>query len=84
MCFPGKAAEAEIKSLSDKGASLESNDLIRHNKVVFSNGERALQVLPALIDSIPEARLNLVSRSMKIENILCRFYLPVLLFQSLV
>lgn len=47
--------------LSDKGINLQSNELIRHNLVVFSNGEQALQVLPGLVDSIPEARLNLVS-----------------------
>ena len=29
-------------------------------KVVFRGGEGALQVLPPLIDVIPEARLNLV------------------------
>jgi hypothetical protein len=39
----------------------QANELIRHNMVVFSNGEQALQVLPAIVDSIPEARLNLVS-----------------------
>jgi hypothetical protein len=41
---------------------LQANELIRHNMVVFSNGEQALQVLPAIVDSIPEARLNLVGR----------------------
>ena len=35
-------------------------DLIQHNLVVFRNGEGALQVLPPLVDVIPEARLNLV------------------------
>ena len=40
----------------------QANELIRHNMVVFSNGEQALQVLPAIVDSIPEARLNLVGR----------------------
>ena len=30
-------------------------------KVVFRGGEGALQVLPPLVDVIPEARLNLVS-----------------------
>ena len=30
-------------------------------QVIFSNGEGALQVLPRLLDIIPEARLNLVS-----------------------
>ena len=29
-------------------------------KVVFQNGEGALQSLPSLVDVIPEARLNLV------------------------
>jgi len=29
-------------------------------QVVFQNGESALQVLPPLVDVIPEARLNLV------------------------
>jgi intraflagellar transport protein 56 len=28
--------------------------------VVFSNGDNALQVLPGLVDTVPEARLNLV------------------------
>lgn len=59
--YNGKAAEAELKFLSDKGINIQSNELIRHNMVVFSNGEQALQVLPSLVDSIPEARLNLVS-----------------------
>jgi len=36
------------------------NDLLRHNLVVFRGGENALQVLPPLVDVIPEARLNLV------------------------
>ncbi len=56
----GKAAEAELKALSDRGINYTSNDLIRHNMVVFSNGDRALQILPSLLDVIPEARLNLV------------------------
>lgn len=35
-------------------------DLIKHNMVVFREGEGALQVLPGLVDILPEARLNLV------------------------
>jgi intraflagellar transport protein 56 len=46
--------------LSDKGVNLQAIELIRHNMVVFSNGEHALQTLPALVDVIPEAKLNLV------------------------
>lgn len=61
--YNGKAAEAELKFLSDKGVNIQGNELIRHNMVVFSNGEQALQVLPGLVDSIPEARLNLVRTS---------------------
>lgn len=29
-------------------------------KVVFRDGDAALQVLPSLIDTLPEARLNLI------------------------
>lgn len=59
--YNGKAAEAEIKALQEhcKGNWTE-NDLVRHNLVVFRNGENALQVLPPLLDSPPEGRLNLV------------------------
>ena len=40
------------------GKAKDENDLIRHNTIVF-NGEKALQVLPGLVDYVPEARLNL-------------------------
>ena len=43
--------------------------MIRHNLVVFRGGENALQVLPPLIDVIPEARLNLVIHYLKNEEI---------------
>ena len=39
---------------------LFARDLIRHNLVVFRNGEGAFQVLPLLMNSIPEAKLNLI------------------------
>ena len=65
--YNGKAAEAELKFLSDKGVNIQGNELIRHNMVVFSNGEQALQVLPGLVDSIPEARLNLVRTSYSVS-----------------
>ncbi|XP_061883038.1 intraflagellar transport protein 56 [Entelurus aequoreus] len=60
--YNGKAAEAELKFLIDiSSCSFEfAKELIRHNLVVFRGGEGALQVLPPLIDVIPEARLNLV------------------------
>ncbi|KAM9819353.1 intraflagellar transport protein 56 isoform X1 [Syngnathus typhle] len=60
--YNGKAAEAELKNLINiSSCSFEfAKELIRHNLVVFRGGEGALQVLPPLIDVIPEARLNLV------------------------
>ena len=58
--YNGKAAEAELKALTDQGHNISDNDLIRHNKVVFRNGENALKVLPPLVDFVPEGRLNLV------------------------
>ena len=58
--YNGKAAEAEVKVLSDHNVAYESQDLIKHNLVVFRDGENALQVLPPLVDVVPEARLNLV------------------------
>ncbi len=53
----GQAAEQDIKHLIDNGVF--GIDLIKHNLVVFRNGEIALQTLPALLDIVPEARLNL-------------------------
>lgn len=61
--YNGKAAEAELKVLqqaSNSGNIFQEHDLLQHNLVVFRNGENAVQVLPPLIDIIPEARLNLV------------------------
>jgi intraflagellar transport protein 56 len=61
--YNGKAAEAELKVLqqaSNSGNIFQEHDLLQHNLVVFRNGENAVQVLPPLLDIIPEARLNLV------------------------
>ncbi|XP_027838201.1 intraflagellar transport protein 56 isoform X4 [Aphis gossypii] len=60
--YDGKAAESELKNLIARRSSTFKfcEDLIKHNMVVFREGEGALQVLPALVDILPEARLNLV------------------------
>ncbi|XP_065065885.1 intraflagellar transport protein 56-like [Rhopilema esculentum] len=60
--YNGKAAEAELKALQEVASPSFSfaKDLIKHNMVVFRAGEGALQVLPPLVDALPEARLNLV------------------------
>ncbi|VDQ02952.1 unnamed protein product [Trichobilharzia regenti] len=69
--YNGKAAEAELKALKDVSSSsfTYAQDLIKHNLVVFRNGEGALQVLPPLIDVLPEARLNLIIFHLKNENL---------------
>lgn len=56
--YDGNAAVDELKSL-DMDNLLLQNDLLRHNMVVFTDGRTALQTLPALVDVIPEAKLNL-------------------------
>ncbi|KAH7699620.1 tetratricopeptide repeat protein 26-like protein, partial [Aphelenchoides avenae] len=65
--YNNKAAENELKALKNLIASELSfaKDIILHNTVVFRNGDAALQVLPTLVDVIPEARLNLVIYHLK-------------------
>lgn len=70
--YDGKSAEAELKGMKDVlSASSQNldNALIKHNTVVFRKGENALQILPPLIDDIPEARLNLVIYHLKHDEI---------------
>ena len=44
--YDGKAAEAELAPLTKEAVSVDKieSDLVRHNMVVFQQGERALQV----------------------------------------
>jgi intraflagellar transport protein 56 len=63
--YNGKAAEAELRVLSDQGYNLSDNDLVAHNLVVFCGGENATKVLSPLLDFVPEARLNLVIYHLK-------------------
>ena len=60
--YDGKAAEAELAPLTKEALTVDKieSKLVRHNMVVFQNGERALQILPPLVGVVPEARLNLV------------------------
>lgn len=57
--YNGIAALDEIKDIEDLSTVVKENDLLRHNIVVFTEGQKALQVLPSLINVIPEAKLNL-------------------------
>eukprot|EP00117_Sycon_ciliatum_P049754 scpid28345/ scgid35228/ Tetratricopeptide repeat protein 26 len=68
--YNGKAGEAELRVLDEQASSSfkYAQDLVKHNLVVFRGGEGALQVLPPLIDIIPEARLNLVIYHLKNDN----------------
>ncbi|KAG1671654.1 Intraflagellar transport protein 56 [Nymphon striatum] len=69
--YNGKAAEGELKVLLDNSSTSFSfaQDLLKHNLVVFRGGEGALQVLPPLVDVIPEARLNLVIYYVKQDEV---------------
>ncbi|XP_056605626.1 intraflagellar transport protein 56 [Triplophysa dalaica] len=69
--YNGKAAETELKNLIDISCSSFqfAKELIQHNLVVFRGGEGALQILPPLIDVIPEARLNLVIYYLRQDDI---------------
>jgi len=42
--------------LNEASAVIEKNEVIKHNLVVFRNGENALQVLPPIVDKIYEAK----------------------------
>lgn len=66
----GKGAEEDLKALQDAdGLTEAAKALIAHNRVVFRGGEGALQVLPPLVDVIPEARLNLVIFHLRNDDI---------------
>ncbi|XP_075973258.1 tetratricopeptide repeat domain 26 isoform X2 [Anticarsia gemmatalis] len=56
--YNGKAAENELKQISSDQHTF-GQDLVKHNLVVFRNGEGALKILPELVDVVPEARMNL-------------------------
>lgn len=59
--YNGTTAEIELRNLIESFPTNFSyaKDFIRHNLVVFLNGEGAYQVLPSLMTTIPEAKLNL-------------------------
>lgn len=58
--YNGAAAlDVYKEALDHHDTILNQNILLRHNSVVFSEGERSLQYLSPLVGNIPEARLNL-------------------------
>ncbi|XP_045477389.1 intraflagellar transport protein 56 [Harmonia axyridis] len=59
--YNGSDAQNILRSILDASTDVSfGHDLLRHNMVVFKDGEGALQVFPSLVDIVPEARLNLV------------------------
>ncbi|RVE48083.1 hypothetical protein evm_007270 [Chilo suppressalis] len=62
--YNGKAAETELKQISSEQHTF-GQDLVKHNLVVFRNGEGALKLLPELVDVVPEARLNLAGYKLR-------------------
>ncbi len=69
--YNGKAAEAELTKFESEASRsfTYAKEIMKHNMVVFQNGDGALQVLPPLVDVIVEARLNLVIYHLKQENV---------------
>ena len=58
--YNGAAAlDVYNEALVQQDTILNQNSLLRHNSVVFSEGEKSFQYLPPLIGDIREARLNL-------------------------
>ncbi|GBP75196.1 Intraflagellar transport protein 56 [Eumeta japonica] len=62
--YNGKAAENELRQTVSEQHTF-GQDLVKHNLVVFRNGEGALKILPELVDVVPEARLNLAGYKLR-------------------
>lgn len=68
--YNGTVAENELRSIVDQTANVGFGyDLVKHNLVVFRDGEDAMQVFPSLVDVVPEARLNLVIHHLRNDDI---------------
>uniref|UniRef100_A0A914C3E8 Intraflagellar transport protein 56 n=1 Tax=Acrobeloides nanus TaxID=290746 RepID=A0A914C3E8_9BILA len=75
--YNSRAAENELKALKYLVNSelAFAKDIVLHNTVVFRNGDAALQVLPSLVDIIPEARSNLIIFHLKKDDVEAAFKL---------
>nr|CAG4641626.1 EOG090X04LA [Eurycercus lamellatus] len=68
--YNGRSAEIEIRTVLDSLTNSPfGKDLLEHNLVIFRNGDGALQILPSLVDIIPEAKLNLIIYYLRQEEI---------------
>ncbi|KAJ1361008.1 Intraflagellar transport protein 56 [Parelaphostrongylus tenuis] len=67
--YNGKAALPEVDVLQRVSLYPAAKELLRHNQVVFNDGDGALQVFPGLMDTLPEAGINLILYHLKREDI---------------
>lgn len=70
--YSGKAAEAELRQLADATGDptiIDESPALAHNMCIFRGGADASRVLPPLLDSVPEARLNLIVYHLKAGDI---------------
>lgn len=68
--YNGLDAQNVLRPILDASANVGFGyDLLKHNMVVFKDGEGALQVFPSLVDVVPEARLNLVIYYLRNDDI---------------
>ncbi len=58
--YGGADAQAALAPYIEKEPALGRMPLIRHNTVVFNDGQSADKILPDLFGAVPEAKLNLV------------------------
>eukprot|EP00924_Labyrinthula_sp_SR-Ha-C_P008979 snap_masked-scaffold_2-processed-gene-8.5-mRNA-1 protein AED:0.20 eAED:0.20 QI:0/-1/0/1/-1/1/1/0/566 len=58
--YNGQSAEAEVSKFKNQiDYSLPISNVIKHNQVVFKDGQNALKILPGLLPEVHEAKLNL-------------------------
>uniref|UniRef100_A0A0N4ZA36 Delta-like protein n=1 Tax=Parastrongyloides trichosuri TaxID=131310 RepID=A0A0N4ZA36_PARTI len=70
-----EAAQNEIRPIMHllNSETFFGKDLLRHNNVVFKRGQGALQVLPSLVDTIPEAKINIIIFHLKRDDVLAAY-----------
>ena len=88
--FDAEIAESQLLQIKKFSSASYNfvNGLIQHNVVVFHNGEDGFQVLPPLVNSLPEARFNLAVLYLRENNAteaynLLQNYVPIDVSESI-